>query len=70
MVSNQCVVGLLGSVGLFDLCWRGVAEVAVEVLGVHPPSPGQADRSTQRHSSACRSKSQTRPGNPTITSQS
>ena len=38
--------------------------------GVHPPSPGQADRSTQRHSSACRSKSQTRPGNPAITSQS
>ena len=36
--------------------------------GVHPPSPGQADRSTD--SSACRSKSQTRPGNPTITSQS
>ena len=30
MVSNQCVVGLSGSVGLLELRRRGVAEVAVE----------------------------------------
>ena len=41
MVSNQCTVGLLGSVGGFDLCGWGVAEVAVEALVVVPVDPGQ-----------------------------
>ena len=41
LVSNQCTVGLSGSVGLFELCWRGVAEVAVEALGVVPVHPAQ-----------------------------
>jgi len=33
-------------------------------------STGRADRSTQRHVTACRSKSQTRPTDPTNISQS
>ncbi len=41
MVSNQYVVGLSGSVGLLELCGRGVAEVAVEALGVVPVDPAQ-----------------------------
>ena len=41
LVSNQCVVGLSASVGGFELCGRGVAEVAVEALVVVPVDPGQ-----------------------------
>ena len=41
LVSNQCVVGLSASVGLLELCWRYVAEVAVEALGVVPVDPGE-----------------------------
>ena len=41
LVSNQCVVGLSASVGLLELCWRYVAEVAVEALGVVPVHPGE-----------------------------
>ena len=41
LVSNQCTVGLSASVGLFELCGRYVAEVAVEALGVVPVHPGE-----------------------------
>ena len=46
LVSNQCVVGLSGSVGLLERCRRGIAEVAVEslvVVPVHPAERGQLD---------------------------
>ena len=41
LVSNQCTVGLSGTVGLFELCRRYVAEVAVEALVVVPVHPAQ-----------------------------
>ena len=46
LVSNQCVVGPSGRVGGFELCGRGVVEVAVEslvVVPVHPAQGGQFD---------------------------
>ena len=46
LVSNQYVVGLSGSVGLLELWGRGVAEVAVEALGV---VVGIADRADRGH---------------------
>ena len=39
MVSNQCTVGSLGTVGLFVLCRRYVVEVGVEALVVVPVHP-------------------------------
>ena len=46
LVSNQCVVALLGTVGFFELCGGYVVEVAVEALGVvsvHPAQGGEFD---------------------------
>ena len=45
MVSNQCVVGLSGTVGLFELRRRGVAEVAVEAPGVVAAHRGEGPSS-------------------------
>ena len=46
MDSDQVLVGLLGSVERLELGWWGIAEVAVQPLGVvpvHPAEGGQLD---------------------------